>query len=195
MPPSARSRFLQGEGTDPKEVAKIRDAIKRGEACSVRLLNYRKDGTPFWNLLTVTPIKAPDGKVLKFVGVQVCMRQGVSYLVVYGTRRAGRRGARAWRAARTAAVAQAARLPAARGGHASTQRLWRIRAAYVLAPAAAACRCSAVRGCNNLAASGNGTAPRGVRQRSATQDPSRGPSQRTGRGLAVATMSEAPVAS
>lgn len=36
-----------------------------------RLLNYRKDGTPFWNLLTMTPIKTPDGKVSKFVGVQV----------------------------------------------------------------------------------------------------------------------------
>lgn len=66
-----RSRFLQGEGTDPKEVAKIRDAIKKGEGVSVRLLNYRKDGTPFWNLLTVTPIKTPDGVVSKFVGVQV----------------------------------------------------------------------------------------------------------------------------
>mmetsp|Transcript_31401 Transcript_31401/g.80144 ORF Transcript_31401/g.80144 Transcript_31401/m.80144 type:complete len:717 (-) Transcript_31401:642-2792(-) len=64
-------RFLQGEGTDPKEVAKIRDAIKKGEGVSVRLLNYRKDGTPFWNLLTMTPIKTPDGKVSKFVGVQV----------------------------------------------------------------------------------------------------------------------------
>lgn len=42
-----------------------------------RLLNYRKDGTPFWNLLTMTPIKTPDGKVSKFVGVQVrgCCRQ------------------------------------------------------------------------------------------------------------------------
>ena len=38
---------------------------------SVRLLNYRKDGTPFWNLLTMTPIKTPDGKVTKIVGVQV----------------------------------------------------------------------------------------------------------------------------
>ena len=37
----------------------------------MRLLNYRKDGTPFWNLLTVTPIKTPDGRVSKFVGVQV----------------------------------------------------------------------------------------------------------------------------
>lgn len=64
-------RFLQGEGTDPKEVAKLRQAIKAGEPVSCRLLNYRKDGTPFWNLLTMTPIKTPDGKVSKFVGVQV----------------------------------------------------------------------------------------------------------------------------
>ena len=37
----------------------------------MRLLNYRRDGTPFWNLLTMTPIKTEDGKVSKFVGVQV----------------------------------------------------------------------------------------------------------------------------
>ncbi len=37
----------------------------------MRLLNYKKDGTPFWNLLTMTPIKTPDGKVSKIVGVQV----------------------------------------------------------------------------------------------------------------------------
>lgn len=46
-----------------KEVAKISAACKAGEGVSVRLLNYRKDGTPFWNLLTVTPIKTPEGKV------------------------------------------------------------------------------------------------------------------------------------
>lgn len=70
-PSHTHSRFLQGEGTDPKEVAKIREGIKKGEPVSVRLLNYRKDGTPFWNLLTTTPIKTPDGVVSKFVGVQV----------------------------------------------------------------------------------------------------------------------------
>lgn len=52
-------------------MAIIRDAVKKGEGCSVRLLNYRRDGTPFWNLLTMTPIKTEDGKVSKFVGVQV----------------------------------------------------------------------------------------------------------------------------
>ena len=65
------TRFLQGEGTSPKEIQKIRDAVKNGTVCSCRLLNYRKDGTPFWNLLTVTPVKTSTGQVTKFVGVQV----------------------------------------------------------------------------------------------------------------------------
>ena len=55
-------------------MAIIRDAVKKGDGCSVRLLNYRRDGTPFWNLLTMTPIKTEDGKVSKFVGVQVLFR-------------------------------------------------------------------------------------------------------------------------
>ena len=65
------SRFLQGEATDPDEVAKIRDAVKNGRSTAVRLLNYKKDGTPFWNLLTVTPVYAADGSLSKYIGVQV----------------------------------------------------------------------------------------------------------------------------
>jgi PAS domain S-box-containing protein len=90
-------RFLQGEGTDMAEVAKLREAVRRGETCSVRLLNYRKDGTPFWNLLTITPIKTPTGQVSKFVGVQVDVtgkteghayadKKGVPLLVKYDAR-------------------------------------------------------------------------------------------------------------
>mmetsp|Transcript_20477 Transcript_20477/g.56774 ORF Transcript_20477/g.56774 Transcript_20477/m.56774 type:complete len:721 (-) Transcript_20477:358-2520(-) len=90
-------RFLQGEGTSPKEIQKIRDGIKNGEVCSVRLLNYRKDGTPFWNLLTVTPVKTSTGQVTKFVGVQVDVTsktegkafsdgQGIPLLVKYDNR-------------------------------------------------------------------------------------------------------------
>lgn len=90
-------RFLQGEGTDPKEVVTLREAVKYGNACSVRLLNYRKDGTPFWNLLTMTPIKTEDGTVSKYVGVQVDVTSktegkafadstGVPLLVKYDTR-------------------------------------------------------------------------------------------------------------
>lgn len=69
--PPFRSRFLQGEGTDPKSVEQLRTAIREGKSITIRLLNYRKDGTPFWNLLTMTPIKDESGRVVKFVGVQV----------------------------------------------------------------------------------------------------------------------------
>ncbi|XP_051193512.1 phototropin-2 [Lolium perenne] len=64
-------RFLQGPETDQNEVSKIRDAVKAGKSFCGRLLNYRKDGTPFWNLLTVTPIRDDNGKVIKFIGMQV----------------------------------------------------------------------------------------------------------------------------
>ncbi|KAG7975588.1 hypothetical protein I3843_06G107200 [Carya illinoinensis] len=64
-------RFLQGPETDRSEVAKIRDAVKNGKSYCGRLLNYKKDGTPFWNLLTVTPIKDDHGRTIKFIGMQV----------------------------------------------------------------------------------------------------------------------------
>ncbi|MQL91934.1 hypothetical protein Taro_024552, partial [Colocasia esculenta] len=65
------SRFLQGSGTDSEEIAKIREALASGTNYCGRLLNYKKDGTPFWNLLTLAPIKDETGKVLKYIGMQV----------------------------------------------------------------------------------------------------------------------------
>ncbi|KAF5745833.1 Phototropin-2 -like protein [Tripterygium wilfordii] len=64
-------RFLQGPETDENEVEKIRDAVRNRSSYCGRLLNYKKDGTPFWNLLTVTPIKDGSGNVIKFIGMQV----------------------------------------------------------------------------------------------------------------------------
>ena len=64
-------RFLQGEGTCREEVAKITDAISRKKPVTVRLLNYRKDGTPFWNSLHIAPIRNADGEVEFFIGVQI----------------------------------------------------------------------------------------------------------------------------
>nr|AML79158.1 putative LOV domain-containing protein [Ricciocarpos natans] len=64
-------RFLQGPDTDPNDIEKIRVALREGKAYCGRLLNYRKDGTPFWNLLTIAPIKDDTGKVLKYIGMQV----------------------------------------------------------------------------------------------------------------------------
>nr|AML77903.1 putative LOV domain-containing protein [Platanthera clavellata] len=64
-------RFLQGSGTDPGEISKIREILASGSNYCGRILNYKKDGTPFWNLLTVAPIKDEEGNVLKFIGMQV----------------------------------------------------------------------------------------------------------------------------
>nr|AHZ63921.1 phototropin [Cylindrocystis cushleckae] len=64
-------RFLQGTETDRAEVAKMKQALMAGEGWCGRLLNYRKDGTPFWNLLTVSPVKDDNGRVVKFIGMQV----------------------------------------------------------------------------------------------------------------------------
>ncbi|KAL5562283.1 hypothetical protein UlMin_032030 [Ulmus minor] len=64
-------RFLQGPETDQKEVEKIRDAVRNGSSYCGRLLNYKKNGTPFWNLLTITPIKDDTGNTIKFIGMQV----------------------------------------------------------------------------------------------------------------------------
>jgi PAS domain S-box-containing protein len=63
-------RFLQGPDTDPAAVASLREAVRHGKACTVDILNYRKDGTPFWNRLAITPVRDADGEVTNFVGVQ-----------------------------------------------------------------------------------------------------------------------------
>ncbi|XP_039689761.1 phototropin-1 isoform X1 [Medicago truncatula] len=64
-------RFMQGADTDPNDVAKIRESLAAGTTYCGRLLNYKKDGTPFWNLLTIAPIKDENGKILKLIGMQV----------------------------------------------------------------------------------------------------------------------------
>eukprot|EP00271_Cylindrocystis_brebissonii_P017261 TRINITY_DN4419_c0_g1_i1.p1 TRINITY_DN4419_c0_g1~~TRINITY_DN4419_c0_g1_i1.p1 ORF type:complete len:865 (+),score=141.14 TRINITY_DN4419_c0_g1_i1:800-3394(+) len=64
-------RFLQGPDTDRVEVNRLKQCLLSGESYCGRLLNYRKDGTPFWNLLTVSPVKDDFDRVVKFVGMQV----------------------------------------------------------------------------------------------------------------------------
>ncbi|GGY47534.1 PAS domain-containing protein [Parvularcula lutaonensis] len=63
-------RFLQGPDSDQAEIEKIREAIRKEEFCYVELLNYRKDGTPFWNALHVSPVYDQTGKLTHFFGSQ-----------------------------------------------------------------------------------------------------------------------------
>lgn len=63
-------RFLQGPETDPKAVEHIRNAIEQGNDMSVCLLNYRCDGTTFWNQFFIAALRDASGTVTNFVGVQ-----------------------------------------------------------------------------------------------------------------------------
>ncbi|MFB6356498.1 MAG: PAS domain-containing protein, partial [bacterium] len=63
-------RFLQGEDTDEQTVREIRRAINNEEPIRTEILNYRKDGTPFWNHLSITPVRNAEGQLTHYVGVQ-----------------------------------------------------------------------------------------------------------------------------
>ncbi|KAJ1401098.1 PAS domain-containing protein [Ochromonadaceae sp. CCMP2298] len=63
-------RFLQGPGTDQAAVDVIRQGVAEGRDISVCLLNYRADGSPFWNQFFLGALKDADGQVVNYVGVQ-----------------------------------------------------------------------------------------------------------------------------
>ena len=73
----ANCRFLQGPDTDAEAVATIRQALHDGTSGRALLLNYRADGTPFWNDLSVAPVHDDLGKITHFVGVQQDVTQRV----------------------------------------------------------------------------------------------------------------------
>lgn len=64
-------RFLQGAGTDPGAAARIGHALSAGRDIGLDILNYRKDGTPFWNALSISPIVCGAGQVQYFVATQM----------------------------------------------------------------------------------------------------------------------------
>lgn len=63
-------RFLQGELTREKAIRKIRTAIDAEQPLTVKLRNYRKDGTLFWNRLTLLPVENETGAVSHYLGYQ-----------------------------------------------------------------------------------------------------------------------------
>lgn len=63
-------RFLQGPETSPAAVRGIRTAVVDGAPLSIELLNYRKDGSTFWNQLLLSPIRNNDGKLLYYFASQ-----------------------------------------------------------------------------------------------------------------------------
>jgi PAS domain S-box-containing protein len=62
-------RFLQGPDTDEEPVTEMREAVDNEEPVSVEVLNYREDGTPFWNRVTLAPLYDGD-ELSHFIGFQ-----------------------------------------------------------------------------------------------------------------------------
>ena len=64
-------RLLQGPETDRETVARLRSAIAQAQDIAVDILNYRKDGSTFWNALFVSPVRAQNGEVIYFFASQL----------------------------------------------------------------------------------------------------------------------------
>ncbi|KAL8905978.1 MAG: hypothetical protein Q9207_002309 [Kuettlingeria erythrocarpa] len=64
-------RFLQGPKTDRNTVARIREAVRQGQESFETILNYRRDGSPFMNLVMTAPLYDNKGTIRYFIGAQV----------------------------------------------------------------------------------------------------------------------------
>jgi len=64
-------RFLQGPATDPEVAEQLRRALRDGLPIRVEILNYRKDGTTFWNDVSLFPVRNDAGELTHVVGTQV----------------------------------------------------------------------------------------------------------------------------
>lgn len=64
-------RFLGGVDTNLSTILQIKESIQTEQACTVRILNYRKDKSSFWNVLHISPVRNASGKIAYYVGVQI----------------------------------------------------------------------------------------------------------------------------
>ncbi|WP_221801014.1 PAS domain-containing protein [Oceanobacter mangrovi] len=63
-------RFLQAGDRDQTGLAEIREAIEKGQSARVTVRNYRKDGSMFWNELSISPVYSAAEQLTYFIGVQ-----------------------------------------------------------------------------------------------------------------------------
>ena len=63
-------RFLQGPHTNSESVAALSQAVRERRNITLRLLNYRKSGTEFWNELSIGPVALPVGGATGYMGIQ-----------------------------------------------------------------------------------------------------------------------------
>ncbi|NHC46759.1 diguanylate cyclase domain-containing protein [Motilibacter aurantiacus] len=70
-------RILQGPLTDRTQVRPIARQLAAGRPVRATLLNYRRDGSTFWNEITISPVRDPDGALTHFIGNQVDVSERV----------------------------------------------------------------------------------------------------------------------
>ncbi|MFP4062418.1 MAG: PAS domain S-box protein [Halochromatium sp.] len=73
-------RFLQGDDRAQEARWRMREAIQAGEGCSVIMRNYRKDGSRFWNSLSLSPMRDREGQVTHYIGVQQDVTEAIETL-------------------------------------------------------------------------------------------------------------------
>jgi PAS domain S-box-containing protein len=61
---------LVGPNTDPATVARLREAERTGSPCKAEILNYTKQGRPYWQVIDIQPVRDASGRVINFISVQ-----------------------------------------------------------------------------------------------------------------------------
>jgi len=64
------SSFLHDADLNQPGITEIHDAITQGKSCTVVLRNYRKDGTLFWNEISISPVYDLHGRFTHYIGIQ-----------------------------------------------------------------------------------------------------------------------------
>ena len=64
-------RFLQGAQTDREQVAEMRQTVEQRQSVALEVLNYKRDGTPFWNAVFIGPVYDTSGKLVYFFASQL----------------------------------------------------------------------------------------------------------------------------
>lgn len=63
-------RVLQRDDIQQPELEQLQVAVSKGESCQVTLRNYRKDGSMFWNELSISPVRDAAGALTHYIGIQ-----------------------------------------------------------------------------------------------------------------------------
>jgi len=75
-------RILQGPGTDPETAMAMSQAIRLQTFCTQEILNYHKDGQPYWASVSISPILGPDRKARAFVAIERVLEREADFAPV-----------------------------------------------------------------------------------------------------------------